>query len=533
MLRCMTAIAALSVTMLASEAFAAAPDNPYRTRARRAAFATPVPQRLALVSPAAVRPAAAQSVAPKVSDAAPLLAIISLADQRITIHNGQGQLAESRVSSGQEGYRTPTGLFSIIQRNRYHESNIYESAPMPYMQRLTWSGIALHEGNVPGYPASHGCIRLPGSFAQKLWGMTKLGARVVVAPSNTSPISVSHANLPIPLLMPRDTMPGAVVAMSSAATLTLASAQPQTGASLSAASGLKPLTPIDVARQLRAKAVDDAATSAKAAKIALDIAAIQSATANEVAARKQRLNATLLAARAQIAKAARMVLTAQTPAQLETANAAVAVAETRIAELERDLEVVADDEATVEPIAFAAARVAREAETANDAKQADLQDINRRLEPVQVFVSRKAQTVYVRQGLTQVFEAPVTLRDPNIAIGTHLYLATGATNDQSALTWTAVTVPEVSAPAYAVVDGDVALRAARSRRGVDPRGATAETRPMRQRDTAASALDRIEMPEDARRFIAERLWIGAALTISDHGISNETGKGTDFVVLTK
>ena len=123
----------------------------------------------------------------------------------------------------------------------------------------------------------------------------------------------------------------------------------------------------------------------------------------------------------------------------------------------------------------------------------------------------------------------MTLLDAGSSIGTHLYLATGVASDQSALTWTAITVPEAS---VAADDGEVALRAARTRRAGEPRTASTERVP-RQRATAATALDRIEMPDEARKFIAERLWVGASLTISDHGISKETGKGTDFVVLTK
>ena len=79
------------------------------------------------------------------------------------------------------------GVFSVIQKDRYHHSNIYSGAPMPYMQRITWGGVALHAGVLPGYPASHGCIRMPGSFAVKMWGWTKMGARVIVTPGELSP----------------------------------------------------------------------------------------------------------------------------------------------------------------------------------------------------------------------------------------------------------------------------------------------------------------------------------------------------------
>ncbi len=97
------------------------------------------------------------------------------------------------------------GVFSIIQKNKWHRSNIYSGAPMPYMQRITWSGIALHAGALPGYPASHGCIRMPMAFATKIWGWTRMGARVIIAPGEVSPAEISH-----PLLAAQKAAPGPV-----------------------------------------------------------------------------------------------------------------------------------------------------------------------------------------------------------------------------------------------------------------------------------------------------------------------------------
>ena len=86
-----------------------------------------------------------------------------------------------------KGHSTPMGVFSVIQKQKLHRSNIYSGAPMPYMQRITWSGIAIHAGVLPGYPASHGCIRMPMAFAMKMWNWTRMGARVVVTPGEMSP----------------------------------------------------------------------------------------------------------------------------------------------------------------------------------------------------------------------------------------------------------------------------------------------------------------------------------------------------------
>ena len=130
---------------------------------------------------------------PKNND--PVQIIVSLPDQRVSLFKGGEKVASTRVSTGKAGHRTPSGIFSIIQKNRRHFSNLYNNAPMPYMQRITWSGLALHAGAIPNYPASHGCIRLPRGFARKLFSYTKMGAHVVVARGQLSPRDITHANL--------------------------------------------------------------------------------------------------------------------------------------------------------------------------------------------------------------------------------------------------------------------------------------------------------------------------------------------------
>ena len=128
----------------------------------------------------------------------PLFAVISIADQRVSIYNHRGLVARSAISTGMAGHPTPKGIFTIIGRERFHHSNIYSGAPMPFMQRITWSGIAMHLGVVPGHPASHGCIRLPAGFAAKLWGLTKIGERVVISPQDVTPVEFAHPLLPAP-----------------------------------------------------------------------------------------------------------------------------------------------------------------------------------------------------------------------------------------------------------------------------------------------------------------------------------------------
>ena len=128
----------------------------------------------------------------------PLLIVISIADQRISLYDNGALIARSSVSTGVKNYPTPVGVFSVISKSRWHRSNIYSGAPMPYMQRITWSGIALHAGDLPGYPASHGCIRLTNDFAIRLWHLTKRGTRVIIAHDDIRPAETSNPNLFVP-----------------------------------------------------------------------------------------------------------------------------------------------------------------------------------------------------------------------------------------------------------------------------------------------------------------------------------------------
>src|SRR5260370_374411 len=137
----------------------------------------------------------------------PLIIAISIEKQSLKIHDASGFFAETPISTGMRGHPTPMGVFSIIQKHKFHHSNIYSGAPMPYMQRITWSGVAMHAGVLPGYPASHGCIRMPMAFAMKMWNWTRMGARVVITPGEITPASFSH-----PLLAAKRAVPKPVAA---------------------------------------------------------------------------------------------------------------------------------------------------------------------------------------------------------------------------------------------------------------------------------------------------------------------------------
>lgn len=172
---------------------------------RRYAAPEPKPQQLAKVP------------------AGPVQLIVSVGSQKLWIYDKDGLVETSVVSTGTGGYPTPTGVFAILEKSPRHFSNIYGGAPMPYMQRLTMSGVALHQGVVTGRPASHGCVRLPPSFAPQLFQMTKLGSRVIVMHGEAQPVDISHpalfAHKPIPPVNPDEIQDPAEKARSIAATI--------------------------------------------------------------------------------------------------------------------------------------------------------------------------------------------------------------------------------------------------------------------------------------------------------------------------
>jgi len=146
--------------------------------------------------------------APQISPSGPVLLIVNIKTQRAVLFRNGVPIAATTVSTGKPGHSTPVGVFTILQKQVEHYSSLYDSAPMPYMERLTWGGVALHAGKLPGYPASHGCIRLPADFAQRLYGVTSLGMTVVItnrdvtprvapSPQLVEPDATDQANVPI------------------------------------------------------------------------------------------------------------------------------------------------------------------------------------------------------------------------------------------------------------------------------------------------------------------------------------------------
>jgi len=132
---------------------------------------------------------------PERSSDGPVAIIVSITDQQVHVYRNGVRIAVSTCSTGKQGHETPTGVFTILQKDKNHHSSTYNNAPMPNMNRLTWQGIALHAGNLPGYPASHGCVRLPVKFSQLLFTVTHLGTPVILANGHSQPRQVVHPGM--------------------------------------------------------------------------------------------------------------------------------------------------------------------------------------------------------------------------------------------------------------------------------------------------------------------------------------------------
>src|SRR5438552_10875120 len=125
----------------------------------------------------------------------PIMAIVSIKSQKVTFYDADGWSLRAPVSTGTTGRETPAGGFAVIDKDKDHHSSLYDDAWMPNMQRITWNGIALHGGPLPGYAASHGCVRMPYGFAEKLFEKTRIGMRVIIAPNDAAPVEFSHPAL--------------------------------------------------------------------------------------------------------------------------------------------------------------------------------------------------------------------------------------------------------------------------------------------------------------------------------------------------
>ncbi len=139
----------------------------------------------------------AEATAPR-DAGAPIMGIVSIKSQQVTFYDADGWILKAPVSTGTTGRETPAGVFAVLEKDLDHHSTLYDDASMPHMQRLTWNGIALHGGPLPGYAASHGCVRMPYGFAENLFDKTEIGMRVIISPDDATPVAFSHAALLVP-----------------------------------------------------------------------------------------------------------------------------------------------------------------------------------------------------------------------------------------------------------------------------------------------------------------------------------------------
>ena len=144
------------------------------------------------------RPAAATEATAPREAGEPIMAIVSIKAQKVTFYDADGWIWRAPVSTGISGRETPAGVFAVLEKDKDHHSTLYDDAWMPNMQRITWNGVALHGGPLPGYAASHGCVRMPYAFAEKLFDRTWIGMRVIIAPNDAAPVEFSHPALPVP-----------------------------------------------------------------------------------------------------------------------------------------------------------------------------------------------------------------------------------------------------------------------------------------------------------------------------------------------
>lgn len=518
----------------------------------------------------------------------PLTILVSLRKQRLHVYDRNGLVATSPISSGTRRNPTPTGIFSVIQKNRIHFSNLYDDAPMPNMQRITWSGVALHAGALPGYPASHGCIRLPYSFSRKLFGMTSLGTRVIVTDDQIAPQDFHHpqlwSSLP-PGLPPGDPLRKAEKATGEFRVAAAVDVAPQPARrTLAMARGEKQA---DIEARLaeiapREAGVKEAAANATAAGEALHAAraALNQSRAELGKLTKQHASAVSSRQRAErhLADFVRRVtkekarIDARTAKRLEAhladaasdldTEALLKRAETRALEAGRDslaMETAAVNEQALENKINDLDRIEEEAAAAVTAQKQTIltreQELKTATEnvplsrtaytkaskaldeaksahrraiaalanfdkPATILISRRTGKIYIRQGFSEVYQAPAEIKMPKSPIGTFVLNAVrNHPGSETEFDWRLLSFSS---------DVPTPTRRSNSPSASADQDSDAEAVPPAL--TAANAIERIQLGDEARDRIAEVLKPGSTLIISDAGISPETNEYTDIIV---
>jgi lipoprotein-anchoring transpeptidase ErfK/SrfK len=513
----------------------------------------------------------------------PLIIAISIEKQVLKIYDANGIFAETPISTGMRGHSTPMGVFSVIQKHKYHRSNIYSGAPMPYMQRITWSGVAMHAGLLPGYPASHGCIRMPMNFAVKMWGWTRMGARVVITPGELAPQSFSHpllatqkappavaamepqknfavtaksdkAAIADPAIKPvfselsielRSTV-GHDLAKSNASEAAVSSAWREQTHTADASSALSrsPATIIDapVASNPAAKADGNARPGDAPAEAGPAAAEVAPAETDAFGKAETKSASVEIQSPAQPAdEPVKSEMPTSQPVKAENARPEAAKIETaEVADVKADAPNSEEPKAaTAKAIDKPEEQPAAGAGIATDLKkdQGRPSDEEKTAAPkpavaaapkrsgqIAVFVSKKDGKLYVRQNFAPLFDVPVTIAPSDRPLGTHVFTAQTDKDDANLLHWSVVSMP-VAVRDTARQDDDERVSRRRKTTGA------IEVKPVPLPDSATAALDRLTIPADAMARINEALSTGGSIVVSDQGINGgETGEGTDFII---
>ena len=370
----------------------------------------------------------------------PLQIFISINQQKLRLYSDGVYVADTSIATGVPSLPTPLGVFSVIQKQVFHRSNIYSGAPMPYMQRITWSGVAMHEGESIGHRASHGCIRMPRDFAVRLYRLTKLNTRVIIANSELKPTEFAdphlfvHKEIPPEVALPVDPVDNGV--------------EPVVAKSAELAARANTLTPL---------VQSDVVTPQAAPPVKPD-------QKTESAAPGADAGASGVAA-------------PTSPTSTDLAKAAAA-------------------------------------------KQT----------PISIFISRKRQRLYIRQDFAPLFDSAVTIAQPDAPLGTHVFTALEFTGpEHTILRWNVVSLPG-EPPKHARYVEERRDRHGRVRRREIEEERASDTSPPQG---PAQVFARIEIPPEVNEAIAQMIIPGSSLIISDQGLGDETGEGTDFIVVTR
>lgn len=439
----------------------------------------------------------------------PLLAVVGLREQRISIYDAGGKIMEAPVSTGATGYETPAGIYSIVQKEEDHHSNLYDDASMPYMERITWSGMALHAGVLPGYAASHGCVRLPSTFAEQLYGISKLGMRVLVVREDIAPAEIAQPFMFGPSNTSEDGWTSGDRSREASNHYGITSAMSVADNSLS-----------DRRYRLRLAVGAKATEAAAAARREAETRVAASRLGTEAAAAAKALQAAegnFAKAETDFKAAEHTLQAAGSPAKTAQAQQVKAQAFSRFEVAQMQLQSAQAQAKSKSDAAAQAQEQAREASAARTAALQAVEEAEQKLLPVSVFISRKTQRLYIRKGNQPVFEAPVKIRDADRQIGTFVFTALDNSGPAGSMRWNVVSMYKNAT--------DVEPFSKSKQSG-------SKKSPPAPADVAAAkaALNRLVITPEAIERISDVVLPGSSLIISDEGPSIETGKDTDFVI---